>query len=93
VSGGYDGKRQTSRCFDGGNRKVGKTRVERANGSEEFVDRTEAVDIEITERRVIEETLALGNEVLIGQTVLEGLELLVDCVNWRVIGDRRISLS
>lgn len=66
---------------------VGKTRAEYANGSEEFVDRTEAVGIEINGRRTTEETLVLGNEVLIGQTVLEGLDLLVDCVNRQVVGN------
>jgi len=66
---------------------VGKTRAEYANGSEEFVDRTEAVSIEINGRRTTEETLVLGNEVLIGQTILEGLDLLVDCTNRRVVGN------
>jgi len=66
---------------------VGKTRAEYANGSGEFVDRTEAVGIEINGRRTTEETLVLGNEVLIGQTVLEGLDLSVDCANRQVVGN------
>ena len=38
-------------------------------------------------RRTTEETLVLGSEVLIGQTVLESLDLQVDCTNHRVIGN------
>lgn|SRR5262245_12031853 len=66
---------------------VGKTRAEYANGSEEIVERTEAVGIDINGRRTTMETLVLGSEVLIGQTVLEDLDLMVDCVNGRVIGN------
>ena len=66
---------------------VGKTRAEYVTGSEEFIDRTEAVGIEINGRRTTEETLVLGNEVPIGQTVLEGMDLMVDCVNQRVVGN------
>ncbi len=66
---------------------IGKTRAEYANGSEEMVDLTEAVVIEINGRRAIKETLVLGNEVLIGQTILEEMDLLVDCLNQRVIGN------
>ncbi len=64
---------------------IGKGRAEYANGYEETVDRTEAVVIAIDGRRVTEETLVLGSEVLIGQTVLELMDLLVDPVNQRVI--------
>ncbi len=46
-----------------------------------------AVVIEIYGRSTTEETLVLGNEVLIGQTVLAGLDLAVDCVNRRVVGN------
>jgi clan AA aspartic protease len=66
---------------------IGKTIAEYANGSEEIVDLTEGVVIEINGRRAIKETLVLGNEVLIGQTILEEMDLLVDCLNRRVIGN------
>ena len=36
-------------------------------------------------RRTTEETLVLGSEVIIGQTVLESLDLFVDCLSRRVI--------
>jgi clan AA aspartic protease len=64
---------------------IGKARAEYANGSEETVDLTEPVGIDINGRRATEETMVLGSEVLIGQTVLERMDLLVDCVNKRVV--------
>ena len=64
---------------------TGKARAQYANGSEESVDLTEVVGFVINDRRTTEEALVLGNEVLIGQTVLERLDLLVDTVNRRVI--------
>jgi clan AA aspartic protease len=56
-----------------------------ANGSQEVVGVTEPVAIVINNRKTVEQTLVLGDEVLIGQTVLETLDLLVDCVNGRVV--------
>ncbi|MGI8734221.1 MAG: clan AA aspartic protease [Pyrinomonadaceae bacterium] len=64
---------------------VGKTRATYANDLTEDVDITEMVGIDLVGRRTTEETLVLGSEVLIGQTVLESLDLLVDCVTHRVI--------
>jgi predicted aspartyl protease len=43
------------------------------------------VIIEIQGRETTEATLVTGDEVLIGQTVLETLDLLVDCKNQRLI--------
>ncbi|MEH2460230.1 hypothetical protein [Nostoc sp.] len=42
---------------------------------------TEPVIIELVGRETTEATLVTGNIVLIGQTVLETLDLLVDCRN------------
>jgi clan AA aspartic protease len=64
---------------------VGRTRARYANDSGEDVDITEMVGIEINGRRTTEETLVLGSGVIIGQTVLESLDLLVDCVAHRVV--------
>ena len=64
---------------------VGKTRATYANDLTEDVDITEMVGIYLIDRRTTEETLVLGSEVLIGQTVLESLDLQVDCTNHRVI--------
>ena len=59
--------------------------AEYADGRNEAVGVTEAIKITINGRRTVEEALVLGNEVIIGQTVLERLDLLVDCANRRVI--------
>jgi len=66
---------------------IGKARAEYANGSEETVDLTEPVGIDINGRRATEETLVLGSEVLIGQTVLERMDLLVDCVSKQLVAN------
>jgi clan AA aspartic protease len=62
-----------------------KTRATYANDSSEDVDVSEMVGIDIIGRGTSEEMLVLGSEVIIGQTVLESLDLLVDCTNRRVI--------
>jgi clan AA aspartic protease len=62
-----------------------KTRATYANDSSEDVDVSEMAGIDIIGRRTSEEMLVLGSEVIIGQTVLESLDLLVDCTNHRVI--------
>jgi clan AA aspartic protease len=64
---------------------VGRTRAKFAKDSAEDVDITEVVGIGINGRRTTEETLVLGSEVLIGQTVLETLDLFVDPINRRLI--------
>ena len=64
---------------------VGRARAIYANDATEDVDVSEVVGIDINGRRTTEETLVLGSEVLIGQTVLESLDLQVDCANHRVI--------
>lgn len=56
-----------------------------ANGSEESVGVTGPVIIEIVGRETIEAALVTGDIVLIGQTVLETLDLLVDCKNQRLV--------
>ena len=64
---------------------VDKARATYANDAAEDVDVTEMVGITLLSRRITEETLVLGSEVLIGQTVLQSLDLQVDCTNHRVI--------
>lgn len=64
---------------------VGQTRARYANDSGEDVDITEIVGIDINGRRTTEEMLVPGSGVIIGQTVLESLDLLVDCVARRVV--------
>lgn len=64
---------------------VRKTRATYANDVTEDVQITEMVGFDLVGRHTTEETLVLGSEVLIGQTVLESLDLQVDCTNRRVI--------
>jgi predicted aspartyl protease len=64
---------------------VGRARATYANDAAEDVDVSEVVGIDLFGRRTTEEMLVLGSEVLIGQTVLESLDLQVDCANHRVI--------
>lgn len=59
--------------------------VEYADGRNEVVGLTEAIDIKIDGRRTFDEALVLGDEVIIGQTVLEKLDLLVDCKTRRLV--------
>ena len=58
---------------------------EGADGRQEAVGATEPVVIELEGRDTLEEALVLGDEVLIGQTVLEKIDMLVDCANRRLV--------
>jgi clan AA aspartic protease len=63
----------------------GQRVVEYADGRKESVGSTEPIVVDLLGRDTLEEALVLGDEVLIGQTVLEKLDLLVDCANQRLI--------
>lgn len=56
-----------------------------ADGRQETIGVTGPIIIEILGRQTIESAMVTGNEVLIGQTVLETLDLLVDCKNQQLI--------
>lgn len=56
-----------------------------ADGRQEAVGLTGPVIIELLSRETIEAAMVTGDEVLIGQTVLETLDLLVDCKNQRLV--------
>lgn len=56
-----------------------------ADGRNDSVGVTSPVTFEILTRNTIEEALVLGDEVLIGQTVLEKLDLLADGAGQRLI--------
>ena len=57
----------------------GKRVAEYADGRKDTVSITSPLVIELEGRDTLEEALILGDEVLIGQTVLEKLDLFVDC--------------
>ncbi|MBM2815311.1 MAG: clan aspartic protease [Ignavibacteria bacterium] len=61
--------------------------AEFANGSKEKVGVCEPIYFEIDNRDTYDEAFVLGDEVLIGQTVLEKLDLLVDCNTQTLIGN------
>jgi hypothetical protein len=56
-----------------------------ADGRTEAVNVTEPVMVELLGRDASDEALVLGDEVLIGQTVLERLDLFVDCQRGRLV--------
>jgi hypothetical protein len=56
-----------------------------ADGREETVPVTDPVEFTINRRDATVECLVLGDNVQIGQTVLEMTDLLVDCANQRVV--------
>ncbi|MBI5384124.1 MAG: clan AA aspartic protease [Verrucomicrobia bacterium] len=53
--------------------------VELADGHKSRVGIAEGVSFEIMDRRSSDDALILGDEVLIGQALLEKMDLLVDC--------------
>jgi predicted aspartyl protease len=63
----------------------GQTMARYAEGRSESVGLTEGVIFECQTRDTLEEALVLGDEVLIGQTVLEKLDLLADCNGQRLV--------
>lgn len=56
-----------------------------ANGRTETLGVSEGIIFDIDGRDTLEEAFVLGNEVLIGQTVLEKMDLLADCKNQRLM--------
>lgn len=62
-----------------------RTMAELANGENVLCDVVDPVRFEIMGRKTTDEALILGNEVLIGQTVLEKLDLLADCRGQRLV--------
>jgi clan AA aspartic protease len=59
--------------------------TEYADGRKDTVPVTEPLVIDIIGRDTLEEAVVLGDDVIIGQTVLEKLDLFIDPVNRRVI--------
>ncbi len=63
----------------------GKRVAEYADGRNDVVELTEPITFEIMGRQTTEGAMVLGDEVIIGQTILEVLDLLVDCNRREVI--------
>ena len=66
---------------------AGRRVVEYADGRKDAVEVTEAIIVKINGRTTIDEAVILGDEVLIGQTVLEKMDLHVDNLNRRLIAN------
>src|SRR5437867_4314501 len=64
---------------------MGHMMVEYASGQKEAVGIAYGVLFDILHRQSSDDALVLGDEVLIGQTLLEKMDLLVDSANRRVI--------
>jgi hypothetical protein len=59
--------------------------VEYANGPKEAVGVAYGVMFDIMERRSSDDALVLGDEVMIGETLLEKMDLRVDCTHRRLV--------
>jgi hypothetical protein len=59
--------------------------VEPADSRKSEVGLADGVRFEIMECRSSDDALILGEEVLIGQTLLEKMDLLVDCIRQRLV--------
>ena len=60
-----------------------------ADGRREAASVTEPLVVEIDGHDTLDEALVLGDQVLIGQTVLEKLDLLLDCDGRRLVPNPR----
>jgi predicted aspartyl protease len=56
-----------------------------ANGTFEEVDLSEVFTIELLGRRANEDAMIMGTHILLGVTVLEKLDLMVDCQRNRLV--------
>ena len=64
---------------------IGERVAEFADGRKDVVGFTEPIRFELLGRDTFDDALVIGDEVLIGQTILEKTDLLVDCSRNRVI--------
>ena len=64
---------------------VGSRIAEYADGRKDSVTLTEPITFNIIGRRTTENAMVLGDEVIIGQTILEVLDMQVDCRGQQLI--------
>ncbi len=64
---------------------IGSRIAEYADGRKDRVDLTEPITFDIIGRITTENAMVLGDEVIIGQTVLEVIDMFVDCINQKLI--------
>jgi clan AA aspartic protease len=56
-----------------------------ADGREESVGLSSAIYFCVQDRETVDDAYVIGHEVLIGQTILEKLDLLADCKNCQLV--------
>jgi predicted aspartyl protease len=64
---------------------VGQRVAEHADGRLEAAGLTEPFTMQVLAREELEDAMMLGDEVLIGQSVVEKLDLFVNCVKQRLV--------
>jgi len=65
--------------------RLGRTVAQMANGTMEEVDTSEVFTVEIMGRQMHEDAMIMGTHVLLGVTVLEKLDLVVDTLRQRLV--------
>ena len=65
--------------------RLGRAVAQMANGTTEEVDTSEVFTVEIMGRQMHEDAMIMGTHVLLGVTVLEKLDLVVDTLRQRLI--------
>jgi len=65
--------------------RLKRTDAQYADGRVEEVDVTEAVTVEILGRETVITPMVLGEQILLGVLVLEGLDLMVDTLRQRLV--------
>jgi hypothetical protein len=65
--------------------RLGRTVAQMANGTTEEVDTSEVFTVEIIGRQMHEDAMIMGTHVLLGVTVLEKLDLVVDTLRQRLM--------
>ena len=68
---------------------ISRQPVRYADGRTEFVDMIGPLMVQIQGRHTHDDAFVLGDEILIGQTALESMDLHVDCYNQRLIPNPR----
>ncbi len=64
---------------------IGTRVAEYADGRKDAVQLTEPITFDIIGRETVESARVLGDEVIIGQTILEVIDMHVDCRNQKLI--------
>lgn len=64
---------------------VGQRVAEYADGRREAVDLTEPFTVQLLDREELESAMVLGDEVIIGLTALERMDVVVDPIGRRVL--------